>query len=211
MVVIDKDSLIVSLHEIGAVQFGDFKLKSGIISPIYLDLRLLVSRPGTLRRVARMMQSMASKLEFDREAAIPLAGLPIGVAFSLTTDIPIIYHRIQAKQHGTGRFIEGTYNSGEKVLVLDDLISYGHSKLETIELLEAVFLKVTDLMVIVDRQMGGEAVMKNKGYTLHHLLTMDEILDSLLDMKRISDERYRTVKAWLAENQVKDEPQISKS
>jgi orotate phosphoribosyltransferase len=207
--VIDKESLIVSLHELGAVQFGEFTLKSGVVSPIYLDLRLLVSRPATLRRVARMMQSLATNLTFDRVAAIPLAGLPIGVAFSLTTDIPLIYPRPQAKQHGTGRYIEGTYNSGETVLVLDDLISYADSKLETIELLESVFLKVTDLMVIVDRQMGGDAVLKDKGYTLHSLLTLGEILDSLLDLKRISLDRYQYVKAWLAENQAGGEQQTS--
>jgi orotate phosphoribosyltransferase len=205
--VIDKESLIVSLHEIGAVQFGEFTLKSGVVSPIYLDLRLLVSRPATLRRVARMMLSLASTLTFDRVAAIPLAGLPIGVAFSLTTDIPLIYPRPQAKQHGTGRYIEGTYNSGETVLVIDDLISYADSKLETIELLESVFLKVTDLLVIVDRQMGGAAVLKDKGYTLHSLLTLGEILDSLLELKRISMDRYQYVKTWLAENQAGGEQQ----
>ncbi|MBN1122339.1 MAG: orotate phosphoribosyltransferase [Anaerolineae bacterium] len=206
---IDKESLIVSLYEIGAVQFGEFTLKSGVVSPIYLDLRLLVSRPATLRRVARMMQSLATKLTFDRVAAIPLAGLPIGVAFSLTTDIPLIYPRTQVKKHGTGRYIEGTYNSGETVLVIDDLISYADSKLETIELLESVFLKVTDLMVIVDRQMGGVAVLQNKGYTLHSLLTLNEILDSLLELKRIPLERYRYVKAWLAENQVDGEQEVN--
>jgi len=204
--VIDKESLIVSLHELGAVQFGEFTLKSGVVSPIYLDLRLLVSQPATLHHVVCMMQPLAAKLAFDRVAAIPLAGLPIGVAFSLAADIPLIYPRLQAKQHGTGRYIEGTYNSGETVLVIDDLISYADSKLETIELLESVSLKVTDLMVIVDRQMGGAAVLKKKGYTLHHLLTMDEILDSLLNLKRISVEQHRYVKAWLEENRIGDRP-----
>ena len=138
MPVIDKESLIVNLDEMGAVKFGEFTLKSGETSPVYLDLRLLVSRPATLRRVARMMQATASDLTFDRVAAIPMAGLPIGVAFSLTADIPLIYPRPQVKGHGTARFIEGTYHPGERVLLVDDVISRADSKLEAAALLEAV-------------------------------------------------------------------------
>ncbi len=200
MPVIDKESLIVNLDEMGAVKFGEFTLKSGETSPVYLDLRLLVSRPATLRRVARMMQAAASDLTFDRVAAIPMAGLPIGVAFSLTADIPLIYPRPQVKDHGTARFIEGTYHPGERVLLVDDVISRADSKLEAAALLEAVQLEVRDLLVVVDRQMGGAQMLEERGYRLHALLTIQEILDTLAHLERITRDQYDFISAWLEES-----------
>lgn len=199
MPLIDKESLIASLYELGAIKFGEFTLKSGDTSPIYIDLRLLVSRPATLRRVARSMQAVAADLKYDRIAAIPLGGLPIGVAFSITADIPLIYPRLEAKQHGTGRYIEGTYLPGETVLLVDDVISRAESKLEAAGLLEAVQLKVTDIMVIVDRQMGGAELLAEKGYRLHSLLTLEDMLGVLLDLGHLSRERHQFILAWLKE------------
>lgn len=198
--VIDKESLIVNLDEMGAVKFGEFTLKSGETSPVYLDLRLLVSRPATLRRIARMMQATATGLEFDRVAAIPMAGLPIGVAFSLAADVPLIYPRPQVKDYGTSRFIEGAYEPGERVLLVDDVISRADSKLEAIELLQAVQLQVRDLMVTIDRQMGGAQVLEARGYRLHALLTLQEILDTLADIGRLSKDQHAFITAWLEES-----------
>lgn len=200
MPVIDKESLIVNLDEMGAVKFGEFTLKSGETSPVYLDLRLLVSRPATLRRVARMMQAASSDLNFDRVAAIPMAGLPIGVAFSLTADVPLIYPRPQVKEHGTSRFIEGAYSPGERVLLVDDVISRADSKLEAAALLEAVQIEVRDLMVVVDRQMGGAQMLEKRGYRLHALLTIQEILDTLARLERITKDQHDFISAWLEES-----------
>ncbi len=201
---IDKESLIVSLHELGAVKFGEFTLKSGEKSPVYLDLRLFVDRPATLRRVARMMQAYATPLKPDRLAAIPMAGLPIGVALSLTMDVPLIYPRPQVKDHGIGRFIEGTYAPGETVLVIDDVLTRAHSKLAAISLLEAVQLKVTDLLVVIDRQMGGAEALAAKGYRVHTILTLQEVLDTLLALRRMSADQHRFVTAWLEESRNTD-------
>jgi len=198
--VIDKEALISGLYDLGAVQFGEFTLKSGEISPVYLDLRLLISRPGLLRRVARAMQACTEGLKFDRLAAIPLSGVPIGVAFSLAIERPLIYPRMQMKDHGTGRYIEGLYNPGETVLLIDDVLSRGDSKLEAISLLETVRLRVTDLIVVVDRGMGGAEDLEAKGYHVHHILTLQEILDTLLALKRIPEARHRFITAWLAES-----------
>lgn len=193
----DKEALIVALDEIGAVKLGEFTLKSGETSPIYLDLRLLVSRPDVLRHAARMMHEKAAGLAFDRAAGIPLAGLPIGVAFSLEAGVPLIYPRPQVKEHGTGRSVEGVYEPGERVLLIDDVISRADSKLEAIAQLEAVPLVVRDLLVIVDRQMGGADLLAEAGYTLHALLTLQEILDTLAALGRISPEQHKSVIDWL--------------
>ncbi|GAB4475827.1 MAG: orotate phosphoribosyltransferase [Anaerolineae bacterium] len=196
---IEKEALIVGLYDLGAVQFGEFRLKSGEKSPVYLDLRLLVSRPGLLRRVARAMRGYAETLRFDRLTAIPMSGLPIGVALSLEMDCPLIYPRSDVKQHGTGRYIEGLYRPGETLLLIDDVISLGDSKLEAIRLLEALRLKVTDMLVVVDRNMGGALELARQGYRVHALLSLQEILDRLLDLRRISLEQHSLVNTWLAE------------
>jgi orotate phosphoribosyltransferase len=200
MAMIDTESLVTSLHDIGAIKFGEFTLKSGETSPVYLDLRMLVDRPATLRRVARMMQALAADLPFDRIAAVPMAGLPIGVAFSLAADIPLIYPRPSVKAHGTERFIEGSYRPGEQVLVVDDVLSRAHSKLEAIELLETVQLQVKDVFVVVDRQMGGAETLAAQGYALHAVMTLQDLLDTLLALDRLAPDQHRFVSAWLEES-----------
>jgi uridine monophosphate synthetase len=197
MGMIDRESLVTSLYDLGAIQFGEFRLKSGEKSPIYLDLRLLISRPASLRRVANTLQSFAATLPFDRLAGIPMAGLPIAVALSLAMDRPLIYARPETKQHGTGREIEGEHKAGETVLLIDDVISGGHSKAESIAVLEAAGLKVRDVLVVVDREMGGVQVMAARGYTVHSALKVTDILDMLLRLRRIKKKQQQEVMAWL--------------
>jgi uridine monophosphate synthetase len=194
---IDRESLVTGLHDLGAVQFGDFTLKSGEKSPVYLDLRLLISRPATLRRVANTLQSFAGKLTFDRLGGIPMAGLPIAVALSLAMDRPLIYARPELKKHGTGREIEGECKSGERVLLIDDVISGVHSKAEAIAVLEGAGLKITDMLVVVDREMGGVKQMAERGYTVHPVLTLSEILETLQRLGRIKKKQYKEISEWL--------------
>jgi orotate phosphoribosyltransferase len=200
MAMLDTESLITNLYDMGAIKFGEFILKSGETSPVYLDLRMLVDRPATLRRIARMMQALAADLTFDRIAAIPMAGLPIGVAFSLAADIPLIYPRPSVKTHGTERFIEGSYRPGEQVLIVDDVISRALSKFEAIDLLETVQLQVRDIFVVVDRQMGGAEVLAAHGYTVHAIMTLQDVLDTLLSLDRITYDQHQFITAWLEES-----------
>ena len=111
-------SLIEGLHRIGAVQFGEFRLKSGLLSPIYVDLRLLPSAPALLKEAGRHLAQAAAALTFDRVAAIPLGGLPIGTALSLEMERPLIYPRPEVKQHGSKKSVEGTFHAGETALVV---------------------------------------------------------------------------------------------
>jgi orotate phosphoribosyltransferase len=196
------ESLAMGLFETGCVQFGRFKLKSGMISPIYIDLRLLVSDPamlwqtaGALAEIIRGLpgpegQPTRPPLTFDRIAAIPYAALPIGVALSLTMDRPMIYPRKELKTYGTSRPIEGRFDPGEKILLLDDLITRGDSKLNAIAPLEQVGLIVEDILVIIDREQGGADVLTEHGYRLHSLLTLREMLDILAHQKAITLEQH---------------------
>jgi uridine monophosphate synthetase len=182
-----KLQLALTLHDLGCIQFGDFTLASGQVSPIYIDMRLLVSDPAALQRVAHHYASLLRPLQFDRLGAIPYAGLPIGTAVALETGCPLIYPRKEAKQYGTRRPIEGRFTSGETVLVLDDLITTGGSKLAAIKPLEAAGLIVRDIVVLLDRQQGGKEQLAREGYHLHALLTMSELLDILQAKGRITE------------------------
>ncbi|MBN1580771.1 MAG: orotidine-5'-phosphate decarboxylase [Anaerolineae bacterium] len=193
----DSERLILELARIGAVRFGEFTLKSGKTSPIYIDLRLLASHPAVLSRVATAYADLLESLEFDRMAAIPYAALPIGTAVSLQTGIPIVYPRKETKSYGTKRAIEGVFEPGECVVVLDDLITTGGSKIEAIAPLQSAGLQVRDIVVLIDRENGGAGTLAQKGYQLHAVLTLHQILDVLAERGKISHKQRQTVLDWL--------------
>ncbi|MCP4543202.1 MAG: orotate phosphoribosyltransferase [Chloroflexi bacterium] len=186
-----------ALFDNGCIQFGTFTLKSGLTSPIYVDLRLLVSSPPLLQQVGQTMAKFARGLTFDRIAAIPYAGLPIGVAMALEMNRPLIYPRGQVKAHGTRRAIEGAFEPGETALVVDDLITRGDSKLEAAAPLEAAGLNVKDVLVLIDREQGGTEDLAQRGYRLHAIFRLPEILDALRESARISDAQHTQVLAYL--------------
>ena len=97
------ESLALTLHDIGAIQFGRFRLHSGRESRIYIDLRVLVSFPYALRQATAAYRTVLDGLAFDLLVATPLAGLPIGTALCLDTDKPLIYPRKTAKSYSTRR------------------------------------------------------------------------------------------------------------
>ena len=179
------EQIALGLFDLGAVRFGQFTLKSGRTSPIYIDLRLLVSDPRLMALVARALAGILSGLRFDRIAAIPYGGLPIGQAASLASGAPLIYPRREAKDYGTKKLIEGKFSPGETVVVLDDLVTTGGSKLEVIAPLSDAGLKVADVAVLVDREQGGREELAAHGLALHSVLTLSTLLDILVRRGRI--------------------------
>ena len=191
------EALVLTLFDIGAVQIGRFRLHSGKESRIYIDLRVVVSFPEALRRVAKAYRTMLDEIEFDLLAATPLAGLPIGTAICLDMDIPLIYPRKTAKSYGTGKNIEGRWSIAQTAVVIDDLITSGDSILQTIATLKAAGIRVTDAVVLIDREQGGRQNMAEQGYHLHALLTLPALLEVLVEHKRLSDKQRDEVIASL--------------
>jgi len=191
------EELILELHRIGCIRFGEFRLKSGMVSPIYIDLRILASHPSVLRLVARELAAVVSKLKFDRIAAVPYAGLPIGTALSLETEKPMIYPRREQKSYGTAQLIEGIWSKGETAVVVDDLITTGESKFEVIRPLERAGLEVRDVVVVIDREQGGGEALERGGYRLHALLKLSELLECLERSGKISSEQREKVLGFI--------------
>jgi uridine monophosphate synthetase len=191
--------LVEGLLSMGCIQFGEFTLKSGLISPIYIDLRRLVSFPGWMEQVADAYLQLLQGLTFDRIAGLPYAALPIAAAISLQGDYPLIYPRKAAKDYGTSAVIEGIYHPGETVVVIDDLATTGGSKFEAIDKLTDAGLIVRDVVVLIDRESGAKEALAAQGYRMHALFTLTQLLDYWEATQRLPAEQIANVRAFLVQ------------
>jgi uridine monophosphate synthetase len=170
-----KESLLASLVSTGCFKLGDFTLKSGKKSPFYIDLRRLVSDPAALALAAEAYARTAEGLAYDRIAGIPAAGLPLATAASLRIGRPMLWPRMPVKEHGTGNKVEGDFHRGERLLLLDDLITTGASKLEAAQILRGEGLVVEDLVVLVERGRQGRRDMEAAGIGLRAFVHVREL------------------------------------
>ena len=193
-------ALADGLLSAGCVKFGEFTLKSGLKSPIYIDLRRLVTYPRLLTEVASAYLPVLKKLEFDRLAGLPYAAIPIVTAISLQAGYPVIYPRKEIKTYGTKAEIEGEYQAGETAVVVDDVTTTGGSKFEGIEKLTGVGLKVHDVVVLIDRQSGAKEALDEAGFHLHAVLTISELLDYWEMTGKVGEEKIEATRMFLKEN-----------
>jgi uridine monophosphate synthetase len=194
-----EEALARDLLASGCVRFGEFTLRSGQTSPIYLDLRRLVSHPSVLEQVAEAYAAVLTGIEFDRLAGIPFAALPIATAVALVLRKPLVYPR-QAKEYGTRAAIEGEYHAGETVVVLDDLATTGDTKLETIEKLTSAGLVVRDIVVLIDRGQGAAELLARAGYRLHAVTTLPQLLEQWRASNAVTQEQYDRVANFLGQS-----------
>jgi len=190
-------ALADALLEADCVRFGQFTLKSGVKSPIYIDLRLLASRPTLLMRVASAYLPVLKSLRYDRLAALPYAALPIATAISLQTGRPMVYPRKEIKDYGMGSAVEGGFERGERVVLIDDLATTGGSKFEAIERLQAAGLEVNDVVVLIDRQGGATQDLAEAGYRLHAVFTLSQLIEHWAGAGKVSQQQADEVKKFL--------------
>ncbi len=193
------------IFDAGCIKFGEFKLKSGIMSPVYCDFRGLVSKPELLREIGLALGKKAKQIGYgnthDRLAGIPYAGLPLGIAASIASGIPMIYPRKEAKEYGTKKLIEGIFDEGDRVLIIDDIITDGASKIETIAPLKEAGLIVNDVLIILDREQGGDKILLKAGYKLHSLGKLSEVLDALVAAGKVETQMQAKVAEFIKSNQ----------
>ncbi|ESL05664.1 orotidine-5-phosphate decarboxylase/orotate phosphoribosyltransferase [Trypanosoma rangeli SC58] len=191
--------LAVALVASRCVRFGSFTLKSGKKSPIYLDLRRLVSHPPILRMVAREYAKVLRTLQFDRLVGLPYAALPIATAIALEMDIPLVYPRREAKAYGTKAAMEGDYKKGDRVVVIDDLVTTGETKVEAIEKLKAAGLEIVSIVVLIDREMGAKQFLGGLGYDLEAVVTLSQLLPLWRQSGAITQAQMKEVQSFMVE------------
>jgi len=196
--------LVLQLHQIEAVKFGSFKLRSGMISPIYIDLRVCVSYPKVLSLVGDMMyeELQKAKATYDLVCGVPYTALPIATAIAVKNDIPMVVRRKEAKNYGTRKIIEGHYKKGQTCLVIEDLVTTGGSVCETVVELVKEGLVVRDVAVLVDREQGARADLLAKGFTLHSVLTITQLVDILHSSNILDKAMVNTIHDFLKNNTI---------
>ena len=191
--------LAETLWRLGAVEFGDYTLgRTAVGSPVYINVRKLIGHPTALGRAAQVIHQEITALQsmrnrqmeyFDLVAGVPLGGLHIATAYSLTAKIPMIY--LHPEPAGKASEIEGVFEPGQRVIIMDDLVTGGGSIVETAERLRSAGLIVRDALVVVDRQQGAKERLRKLGINLRATLTLEVILNYLMSSGLIDAEWYR--------------------
>ena len=186
-------SLIIELFDIGCLLFGEYVQASGAVFNYYIDLRQIISDPNLFHRVLHAYAAQLKHLDFDRIAGIPYGSLPTATGLSLQLHKPLIYPRKEVKAHGARRLIEGDFEEGDRVVVVDDILISGGSVLEGIAKLESSSLVVKDVVVFIDHGGDGDSSsrqrLEQRGYAFHAVVDIAGITRVLLAAGRLSPEQ----------------------
>jgi orotate phosphoribosyltransferase len=193
----EKSELSQILNRIGAIKFGTFKLTSGRISPYYIDLRIIPSFPDAFQKVCDLYIKLLDKdlgvENFDRIAGIPTAGMPFASVIAYHLKKPFIYIRSKVKLHGRERRIEGVIMPGNRVLLVDDLVTTGLSLRKAAKNMRAEGGVVSDALVMLDREEGGKERLLKDNIKLHYLLTASEAATKLYELGTIEEDQLKTI------------------
>jgi uridine monophosphate synthetase len=194
-----KEQIIQELYKIGAIKFGKFTLKNGTTSPVYIDLRLIISFPALLFSVTELMYEKIREADFSVICGVPYTALPIATCMSLLHNFPMIMRRKEKKDYGTRQMIEGKFQAGQTCLLIEDVVTSGSSVLETADDLETAGLHLNDVVVFIDRGQKSKPYLQKRNYRLHAVLTLTEILQSLQHSNMLSDAEKNLVAQFLQE------------
>lgn len=191
-----EDELPKILVHTGALKFGVFTLSGGKLSPYYLDLRIVPSFPDAFRAAMDLLAKVAARIPtVNKIGGIPTGGLPWASVLAYSLSKPLVYVRKEVKHHGREKMVEGMLAPGDKVLLVDDVITTGHNILNALQTLRAEGGVVEDALVLVDREEGGEEHLSKEGVRLHSATRMSQLAKQLLDMDAISESQFEELTA----------------
>jgi orotate phosphoribosyltransferase len=192
-----KEKMANILFKIDAVKFGVYKLSSGKSSPYYIDLRVIPSFPDAFREIcdfyADYITTNIELKNFDRIAGVPLAGIPFASQIAYNLKKPFLYVRKGVKLHGRERRVEGVLVSGDRVLIVDDLITTGLTLKQACDAVRAEGGVVTEAVAFLDREEGGRKILEQNGIKIHPLLKISELADTLFEIGAIDQENLKTI------------------
>lgn len=192
-----KERMANILFKLDAIKFGVYQLTSGKSSPYYIDLRIIPSFPDAFREIcesyAQYITNQIGNKNFDRIAAIPLAGIPFASQIAYNLKKPFLYVRKGIHLHGRERRVEGILVSGDKVLLIDDLLTTGLTLKKAADAVRAEGGIVTEAVVFLDREEGGGQLLEKNGIKIHSLLKISEIANTLFEMGAIDQESLKTI------------------
>ncbi|WP_341735853.1 orotate phosphoribosyltransferase, partial [Microcoleus sp. CAWBG640] len=187
--------LILQLYDIGCVVFGDHVQASGAVFPYYIDLRKIISIPQIFHQIVSAYAEILKGLKFDRIAGIPYGSLPTATGLALRMERPMIFPRKEVKTYGAGKLIEGHFQAGETIVVVDDILISGKSVMEGAAKLKSAGLKVEDIVVLIDHEQGVKDKLLVNGYRAHSVLALSEIAQILYQANRIDTEQFHLLTA----------------
>lgn len=153
---------------------GEFVLRSGQKADRYFDKYRFESQPAVLREIAAALCDQLPT-DADRIAGLELGGIPLATAVSLQSGLPCLFVRKKAKEYGTCNAIEGGFQTGEKVVVIEDIVTSGGAVVKAIEILREANLVVEDVLCVLDREAGGKTSIESCKCRLHSLFTLADL------------------------------------
>ncbi|XP_017074677.1 uridine 5'-monophosphate synthase [Drosophila eugracilis] len=197
-------ALALKLFEINAFKFGDFKMKVGINSPVYFDLRVIVSYPDVMQTVSDLLVEHIKdkQLTAKHVCGVPYTALPLATIVSVQQGTPMLVRRKEAKSYGTKKLVEGIFNAGDTCLIVEDVVTSGSSILDTVRDLQSEGIVVTDAVVVVNREQGGVDNIAKHGVRMHSLFTLSFLLNTLHEAGRIEKSTVEAVAKYIAAVQI---------
>jgi orotate phosphoribosyltransferase len=193
-----------------AIKFGDYILSSGKKSPYYIDLRQTISSPITMDWIAnaftRIILNEIGRDRIDKILGVPTAGVPFATVVSQKLSLPLIYYRQARKEHGVRKKVEGTLERNDRVLIVDDLITTGESVIEAAEVVRDQGGVVNELVVLLDREQGGQQRLRSSRIEPHVLFKISDAMTWLHQVGLISDEIYQMVRQYIEEDSQSNQP-----
>ena len=209
------NELIIDFYRNGMIKLAEhksdyFTLKSGQKSPIYINLRNISTDMGLLDYVCLNLYNknntfLSYNQNYDVLCGVPYGGINYAIYLSITilNNHPYLIKRKEKKKHGLNNMIDGEYKQGTRCVLVEDVVTTGMSLLQTIQELEACGIKIVKVLSIINREQGGIEMIRNRGYKISSLISLNEILETLTKNKLITLKISENIKKYISDNQFK--------